>query len=389
MKTTLTALALCCALAACKNETKPAVVIPPVVAPVVDAPAPAPPAKPELFLYAASMNDLRVREQPNLTANVIEKVKNGEILTGSGDISSNKDSAVINGMSYKEPWYAVKTASGKAGWVFGGGIEPAYIGTMKDAPDVALLTKFNAHLASLPIKDVSSGKKALDFFLQNFKTANTASCDAAAKSYYDFLRKMQFSDIYKLTEKMKFSKQDMEDIWKDKYDLSKTPATKQLAANGFRLETAEGSIFPIADWEFVNKQFAGRLSAPMQSYIDQSIKEQTEPISSDGGLMITASEVANRAVFWEKFVSTNSASFLAKEAKKMAKQHVEVLITGMNNTPTFDYEKKMLSPDFQTAYEYLLKTYPTSQAAKKIGAFYDLVKAEGMKKTAKVEAAMK
>jgi Bacterial SH3 domain len=386
MKTTLLAFALCCALAACKNEAKPIVATPPVV-PVVAAPAP--PAKPELCLYAASMNDLRVREQPSLTANVIEKAKSGDVLTGTGEISSNKDSAVINGMTYREPWYAVKTASGKAGWVFGGGIQPAYIGTAKDAPDAALLTKFYAHLASLSIKDVNSGKKALDFFNQNFKTANPASCDAAAKSYYDFLRKMQFSDIYKLTEKMKFSKQDMDNIWEDKYDMSKTTTTKQLAANGFRLETAEGSIFPIADWEFVKKQFAGRVSAPMQSYIDQSIKEQTEPLSSDNGLKVSTSEVAERAVFWEKFAASNNQFFLSNQASNMSKQHTEVLMSGLNNTPTFDYEKNMFSPDFQIAYEHLLKTYPASQAAKKIGAFYDLVKAEGMKKTAKVAAAMK
>lgn len=345
-------------------------------------------SKSEVALYTAVMNDLRVREQANLTANVTEKIRFGEILTGTGEISAHKDSAMINEMPYKEPWYAIKTPSGKSGWVFGGGIQAIYKGEAKEAPDAALLTKFYTHLNTLNINDVNSGKKGVDFVTQNFQTANAATYDAACEAYFDFLWKMQFEKVSKMTDKVKFSNKDMEDIWKDKYDMSKTPNTKLLAENGFRLETTEGTIFPIADWEFVKKHFYSHVSTPMQNYITQTVNEQKEPLSSDNGLVIPAKEVVERAVFWEKFVTASPNFFLTKNIKEHAKSFCSVLIAGMNNTPTFSHEKNILMPEIQQAYDYLLKEHPTTQAAKTIGAFYELVKAEGMKKTPKVEAAM-
>jgi hypothetical protein len=380
---------ICCSLIACKNETKSIGTATPT--PIVTSPAAtsaAATSKSEVALYTAVMNDLRVREQGNMTANVIEKVKFGEVVIGTGDISAHKDSAMINEMPYKEPWYAIKTPNGKSGWVFGGGIQAIYKGEAKDAPDGTLLTKFYNHLNTLNIKDVNSGKKGIDFVTQNFQTANAATYDAACEAYFDFLWKMQFEEVYKMTEKVKFSDKDMENIWKDKYDMSKNPNMKLLADNGFRLETTEGSVLPIADWEFVKKHFYTHVSTPMQNYITQTLKEQKEPLSSDNGVVIPAKEVVDRAVFWEKFVTASPNFFLTKNINEHAKAFCSILIAGMDNTPTFSHEKNTLAPEIQQAYDYLLKEHPTTQAAKTIGSFYDLVKAEGMKKTPKVETAM-
>jgi len=77
------------------------------------------------FQFVTAVEDLQLRSAPNLKAAIIDSLANNIILIGLGETSEQVSSIRLRGISYKEPWQKVKIASGKIGWVFGGGLNIA------------------------------------------------------------------------------------------------------------------------------------------------------------------------------------------------------------------------------------------------------------------------
>jgi len=77
------------------------------------------------FQFITTVNELQLRTTPNIKAKVIDSLANNLILIGLGETSKEVSNIRLRGISYKEPWQKVKTASGKTGWVFGGGLNIA------------------------------------------------------------------------------------------------------------------------------------------------------------------------------------------------------------------------------------------------------------------------
>lgn len=79
-------------------------------------------------IYAV-VEDLRVRENPDLNAKVIDGLKEGETAKYFGEKTSFTTVSSLRGINYNEPWYKVQTSRGKIGWVYGGGVK---IGTKSE-----------------------------------------------------------------------------------------------------------------------------------------------------------------------------------------------------------------------------------------------------------------
>ena len=69
------------------------------------------------------VGNLRVRENPDLNAKVINVLKEGETAKYFGEKTAFTTKATLRDINYNEPWYKVLTSSGKQGWVYGGGIQ--------------------------------------------------------------------------------------------------------------------------------------------------------------------------------------------------------------------------------------------------------------------------
>jgi len=78
---------------------------------------------PENKTVLSWVENLNIREQPNMKSNVVAKAKENESLTLTGEKSDFTEKVTLRGTSYDEPWVQVKTADGKIGWVFGGAIK--------------------------------------------------------------------------------------------------------------------------------------------------------------------------------------------------------------------------------------------------------------------------
>ncbi len=188
------------------------------------------------------------------------------------------------------------------------------------------------------------------------------------------------------TSKIPFKENEWTEIWENRFDHNKYPQTKRLAENGFRVTTSEGMAFPMTDLRKLGAIFAGKLSAPMQTWLDQTIYEDENPMWEDGGIIIPIEEVADRCVFWGKFNAQNPWFSLAEETQQNERFNTLSVIMGDDNTPAFDYETKTPTPAFRKAWNYVLQKYPDTPLGKKIKEFTDLLAREGDKMTPTVDA---
>ena len=355
-----------------------------------DAAAPTVPSgKPELFVYVVQYDDLRLREQPGQQSKVGSKLPIGELVSGNGETSAQMDTVELRGIPMTSSYNKVRTNTGKEGWLFGAAIQVLYAGTNMDGPDMSKIQAISRFLSELDPKNLESGKKAWDHVRKIPADKNPSNADATLILLELFMRRMEFEGaFYSMTEGLKWEDADYEAVHGNRFDMNKYPATKQLAASGFRLAYAEGTVFPVYDLQLFQKYFSTRVGPGMKAYLEQSVLEQQLSEMSDNGIVITLEELADRAAFWEKFNRNNPYFPYKEETRGSQSWLTNALVLGANNTPVFNYETNEVTPEFRKMWEYAQQKYPGTTVASRVKSFADLCASEGWKRTDKVEAYM-
>ena len=111
----------------------------------------------------------------------------------------------------------------------------------------------------------------------------------------------------------------------------------------------------------------------MKTYLVQQNKEDKEGFSEDAGLMITPKQLAQRVVWWEDFFLNNPYSLISPRAKANWIMYLDVLLSGMDNSPVVEYTDNTISTDYQTAYEYMQRSHPLSESNKFVAPYYKLL----------------
>lgn len=384
----VTLFAVATFFAACDNAAKPTDSgVPTKTSPPVSA-TPPPSAKPEMHLYMANVDNLNLRDQPNKGGKVITQFKEGEFVEATGEVSTNKEKATLRGIEWEEPYYKVTSTTPQqhTGWAYGGALQRVYSGPRATSPDLGKLVQLSMFLKTLNVKKLESGKQAWDFVKTNFADSRGTLSDAAFVLLERFLFRMEIEgEFYKMTEKIKWADEDYQAINDRRFNMGKYPITKTLGDNGFRLFTGEGMVFPVVDWDKLSDFFSGKVTPPMKNYLQQNTLEKTNNAMDDGGFAISMEQVADRAVFWEKFNQDHPYFVLHEETRESQRWLLHALTNGADNTPVFDYETKAVREDFTKMWKYVVEKYPGTAAAKRVQGFSELVAAEGGKATKKVE----
>ena len=344
--------------------------------------------KPEILLYATCVDNLLLREQPNKQGKVIDKFREGDFVVGSGIVSENKEEVVLRDIPYNEPYIKVSsTLRQMQGWAYGGGLLCIYAGTKAGSPELSHLSQLSKFTTTLNTQKLENGKRVWKFVTDNFSQATGAEADAAFILTESFLRRMEIEgEYYTQIERLPWSSEEINAVAADSFDMKKYPATSLLAENGFRLETAEGMVYPVVDWPRLKAFFADKCSNSMRMFIDQRVEEQLHQEYDDGGIIIPLEQVADRAVFWEKFNKSNPYFPLQEETRSSEEFGRQLLVTGADNTPIFDYDTKAISPEFRKMWDYVLTKYPDTKTAGLVRQMSNLCASEGWKRTDKVEA---
>lgn len=380
-----TGLAILC-LISCKNDSKP---VPSAAEATQPTPPPSP--KPEVYLYMVNVDKLLLREQPSKSSKAITKFPEGDFVEGAGEISTNKEEVTLRGIPYKEPYFKVSSTTPEqlSGWAFSAALLPVYAGSRTTLPDLGKLSAFSNFLQTLDVHKLDSGKKAWDYTSANLSGVQGTLADACFILLEQFLFRMETSgDLYQVIEKIEWQEADYQAVEKETFNMKQYPATQALALNGFRLEQGEGTIFPVTEWAKFGDFFGTKVTPAMKNYIEQSIAEQKNLISDDGGIVITLESVADRAAWWEKFNQANPYFVRSEETQNNQHGLIFTLICGANNTPVFTGEPEAVSADFQKAWVYVQQKYAGTELGRAVKEMADLVAAEGGKRSKKVDTLM-
>lgn len=376
-------------LFACKNDLKQVVTTPPAVETSLTTPPASP--KPEIYLYAVAVDKLNLRDQSNKGGKVITQFAEGDFVEGTGEVSANKEEVTLRDIPYNEPYFKVTSTTPEQhnGWAYSAALIPVYAGPRATSPDLGRMVQFSTFLKTLNVKKLESGKKAWDYVTQNLPGVQGTMADAVFILLERFLFRMETEgEFYTMTEKIKWTDAEYSAVDEEKFDMNKYPATRQLSENGFRLEVGEGLVFPIVDWTRLASAFATKVTPPMKNYIEETSREQNNRMWDDGGIVIPLEEVADRAVWWEKFNRSNPYFVRSEEAKYTQKGLIFMMICGADNTPVFQGEKLTVSEDYKKAWAYVQQKYAGTELGKSVKEMADLVAAEGNQKTPKVDALM-
>jgi hypothetical protein len=143
--------------------------------------------------------------------------------------------------------------------------------------------------------------------------------------------------------------------------------------SGYKIETAEGTYFPIIDYSFY-KKFSDHVTPDMKDYIDIMAEESDKVPAKDAALVIGWEDVLHRALNQEKFINGHRDSMKIDEVKELYKKYFTFTLYGLNNTPLFSYGSNTMNPDAREVYETALKDAGNSEFLKTLGEYMTLIK---------------
>ena len=349
--------------------------------------------KPELQLYMVKVDNLLLRNLPSKTGSqMVTKFASGDFVEGTGVVSEQKEEATIQNMVLIEPYIEVvsTTPEQKKGWAYGGALLPVYSGARNTTPDLGVLSQFSMALKGMNTKKLDSGKKAWDAATKSFSNASGALADAGFVMLQHFMMRLEMDgQFYNMTEAINWSDDDYKAMADDKFDMNKYPATKSLAENGFTTGMGEGQVFPITDFKKLHAFFALKCSPAFKIFLDQELLEFSNQAWDDGGIVVPLEQIADRAIFWEKFNQTNPYFLLKDRTQESERWTALVVHNGANNTQVYNYDTKEVMDDYKKLWAYVIQKYPGTALANSIKTLQDLYASEGWKLTPKVEAWIK
>ncbi|WP_419886549.1 hypothetical protein [Paenibacillus sp. B-A-8] len=123
---------------------------------------------------------------------------------------------------------------------------------------------------------------------------------------------------------------------------------------GYKLETSEGMYYPVMHYEGF-KIFKPYVTKDIAAYIDIMATESNQPSVSDAAIVISWTELTNRALALEDFVTKYPASNRSTALQKELLLATSRLLYGTSNTPAYDYDERVIKPEVKKAYEDALK----------------------------------
>lgn len=123
---------------------------------------------------------------------------------------------------------------------------------------------------------------------------------------------------------------------------------------GYKLETSEGMYYPVMHYEGF-KIFKPYVTKDIAAYIDVMAKESNQPSVSDAAIVIPWTELTNRALAIEDFVTKYPGSNRSTALQKELLNATSRLLYGTSNTPAYDYDEQIIKPEVKKAYEDALK----------------------------------
>lgn len=168
-------------------------------------------------------------------------------------------------------------------------------------------------------------------------------------------------------------------------DLSLRTLLKSASESGYKLETAEGTFYPVIDYGAYRK-YKLYVTKDISDYITIMANESDLPSSKNNGLVVAWTDVAARALAQEQFIQNHPKSNRVSAVKSLYTTYVNNTFYGQNNTPLFHYDNLEMDLEAQKAYTSILsKNNENSPFLQELDSFMKLMKDNDFKLTDEVE----
>jgi hypothetical protein len=244
---------------------------------------------------------------------------------------------------------------------------------------------FKKYLAQLSDNDPASIPYALDYI---------KTCISPALPERDSVVWLFNIKFYKVCNKIS-------DLLETKYqkvvqltdDKPNSPQLKIFTANlkacGIGIFSTEGNYYTDMLPDYLYDNFENRVSDGAKAYLYIRKGELAKGFSEDAGLLISFDELYHRVKQWEKYLHDYPKTVYSNAADDYYSTYLQTLLTGMDNSPVFDMETNVLSPDIKTLYEKAMRQDTSSKTAKIISAYYALLSRHNFKETDSVDIFLK
>ncbi|MBI4542840.1 MAG: PD40 domain-containing protein [Gemmatimonadetes bacterium] len=179
--------------------------------------------------------------------------------------------------------------------------------------------------------------------------------------------------------------------WGDEFEewLQSDRAARDSAAEfyfsrGLILNVSEGTYWLTANSGFLLRRLGAYLTRPMRSYVEILERQQEGMYESDGGLLISWDELAERIIAWEAFLEGNPGFALRGDAENWYDRYLGAYVSGLENTPLFDsrpplgpYGTGRLRGDVRASYERLVARHGQTQAARFVRGLLEVLQRVG------------
>jgi hypothetical protein len=160
---------------------------------------------------------------------------------------------------------------------------------------------------------------------------------------------------------------------------------KCLDACGTELLMTEGSYYLDAKFDYFYSIFKGKVSADLDDFLKIRSIELKQGYSEDAGLLISFEDLYKRVIGWEDIITKYPDFFLKDYSEYYYSDYLSTLLTGMDNTPVFDFESQKLLPEVKKLYERVITLNDSRKSSKIISNYYNLLKKTDFKQPENIQ----
>lgn len=245
----------------------------------------------------------------------------------------------------------------------------------QEAVQSKVISDFDALLASNPKLAAVIG-----FIDENISKLSKENASSMLLKFEE-IQKKELPNLEARYNNTKAIQTELETIYKPDFDINKLDKIKdqelkdlliETRDTGYKVETAEGMVFPVMNYEFY-KKYSSYVTEDIKAYIELLAVESNKTPAKDAALVIGWDEIVRRALAQEKFIKAYPSSARIDAVKQLQKRYVTFMLFGANNTPLFSYETKVMVPEAQTIYTEAVKNNQDSDIMKMLGSYMDIL----------------
>lgn len=352
----------------------------------------------------------RLRTTPDLQGAVVEMLSVGAILRYLDDSTRFTTAVEMRGKKVEHHWYKCQSSTGTEGWMYGGifrflsedenrkfsaaclpqlttsdstqktptQVQPNKRPVKIEVADQAAVDAYQNYLQRLSKRSFESVRQAVSHYETALQNANEATCDAAFFAFWQYYQSVK-EETLRQYNVAKYDRLAAEIQRYGRVLPTQDSFLYRLSLNGFDLGASGNKVYLREDMDFMMRHFYRFVSPALQIYLEQSKKEMYTPLLLAEKLAVSLTEVADRAVYWDKLLIQYPNFAFRSPAQQAYKNTLTILLRGTKGTPAF--ANGALQPDFKKAYFYLQEKHAGSTTQRIVQDYLKLIEEQEGKDT--------